>query len=282
MKEQMNEIEKIRITARNTNILAIVVSVLGAIIYFLTKNNFVLIGFVFVLILLVTTAVKKLAEYRYACRDFELRYPIEGVLGEKVKVVWDGIEMERVENANIIPFANQFQSENTVSFLVDGFDVICSDVLTQLKYTLDGRSAKIQTLFSGKYYVVSLPQSDIPYMAVRDKSIEGTNIENFFKNAPKYPKVQGCDEEFDKHFLLYIDGENRTMCEQCIPYLNRLKTMHSGTIYFGVVNNEIHIALSQEQQSKEAAIYESIHAMKTKDKLQEMENIVQLIKAVCS
>lgn len=276
MEKQIRAIEKIRLSARNASLFVIFMSVVGAALYFYTQHSGVLIVVVVGMLFLITQSAKKIAQFRYAFKDFDLRAPFENVLHQQVRVEWAGVELHRVEDAHVIPFANQFESENSVSFTLDRLHVLCSDVMTQYKYSLDGRNAKVQNLFCGQYIIISHLDHAGSSISIKDRNIEGTNLEDFYKGEERTEELV-IDEKFSQLYLVLANEDERNQVMKFVPYLTKLKTMHPGMIYLGVRNDEVHIAIEQEHVGKDVSIYQSIQEENYRARLDEIAQLVQFI-----
>lgn len=281
MNNRVNEIEKVRKNAKNTIILITIIFVIGIVAYMLMQNFYTVVAVIVVLLFLIVIGSKKTAKYRYAFRDFNLRYPAELAFNKEVDVNWTGMDLFKVEESHVVPFANLYASENMVTIELDTIKIERSDVTTQLKYTLDGRNALIRTLFNGRYDIMYFPNELASYISIRDANINGTDIEKYYKEAPESTKILTTDEDFNKLFDIYAANESdveKIVTDEVREILKEYKTYHTGVVYFGFLKNEIHIAVSQKESTKEPSVYTSVEKLDFSEEKQDYENMIELAR----
>ncbi|MEA4875745.1 DUF3137 domain-containing protein [Anaerorhabdus sp.] len=281
MNNRVNEIEKVRNNAKNTIILLIIIFAIGIVAYAWMQNFYTVIVLVVVLLFLISIGSKKTANYRYAFRDFNLRYPAELAFKKEVDIDWTGMDLLKVEESHVVPFANLFSSENMVTIELDDIKIERSDVITQLKYTLDGRNALIRTLFNGRYDIMYFPNDLANYISIRDTNISGTDLEKYYKEAPATTKVLTEDNDFNKLFDVYTVIESdveKILTDEVRTILKNYKTYHTGVVYFGFLNNEIHLAVSQVETTKESSVYKSVEKLDFSEEKKDYENMIDLAR----
>lgn len=281
MNNRMNAVEKIRKDAMNTNLILIIIGAIGAAGFMLTQNYYVFLVVAVFIFFAVSVGSKKTAKFRYVFKDYNLRHPAESVFNQEVDVNWTGIDLEKVEDSHIVPFANQYTSENTVTINLDKVTIAQSIVTTELKYTNDGRNALIANLFHGRYTVISFPVRISSYLSIRDEKIAGTNLEKHFDKAPETTKIETIDSSFNKLFDVYaedVEEAQKLLTTELLAILKSFKESYQGIVYLGFLNNECHIAISQGEAEKDPSIYRSVVSISYDEKKQEYENMKKIVE----
>ncbi|MEG2489160.1 DUF3137 domain-containing protein, partial [Anaerorhabdus sp.] len=89
------------------------------------------------------------------------------------------------------------------------------------------------------------------------------------------------DNDFNKLFDVYTVIESdveKILTDEVRTILKNYKTYHTGVVYFGFLNNEIHLAVSQAETTKEPSVYKSVEKLDFSEEKKDYENMIDLAR----
>lgn len=278
---KVNEIEKLRKEAQVSIVLSGISVVVMVPILIFFMNIFLVFVAIGAVIAVSMNSSKKIAKFRYAFKESYIKLEFEKAFDTKAEFRWSGYDFETIEDSYVVPFGNQYESDDYVKLKYKGVMIERGDVCTK-NITHTGKTTIVTQLFSGPYMIFSFPKKISNFMVIREKEfLNGGKPGGMFSNCPKTEKIQLESVEFNDRFHVYAQDEHDAFYLLTPTFMEKLMDLenrYQGKCYFGFMNDQFHVAIDSGKNSFEANLFKTIDDNVIYDHIRDIEEIKEMVE----
>lgn len=278
---KVNEIELLRKEAQKMLIISGIVGIamVPFLIYFF--NMYLIALAIGVILALSMITSKKVAKFKYAFKENYIKLEFEEVFNTKAEFNWNGYEFERIEDSYVVPFGNQYESDDYVRLEYKGVKIERGDVNIK-NITHTGKATVVTQLFLGPYMIFSFPKKISNYLVVSEKEFfNNSKPDSMFNNCPKTERIELESVEFNKRFNVFAEDEHDAfylLTPDLMEKMMDLERRYEGKCYFGFMNDQFHVAIDSGKNAFEANLFKEINDEVIYDHRRDIEEIKEMIE----
>lgn len=276
------ELEKLRLKARNSVIIGIVVSIIIGIVSFVMMNNLFLIFISFIfgvgLTMIITSKTRK--NFSLAFKNTFVLNSLQSIFTELNYQPEMGISEQLIRSTQMMNMGDRYSSNDFIAAKYKNISVIQSDVHIEEKRETrdsDGHTRTTWvTIFKGRWMVFDFNKVFKANIQVSQKGFGNSKINNWFVET-KYKKVMMEDQVFNDMFRTYAQSEHEAFYILTPALMEKIKQLVSniqGKVLFCFIDNKLHVGIQNNKDSFEHSIFKKI------DETKIMEQISKDIKLI--
>ena len=290
----MEEIERLRIKARNKLLTGIIVGIItGIIIAFFIYISLGVIQGIFAIIF--TTTIGYIISYFASVKDIkafsdlykkEIVLKVFNTICTNVSFNLDyGIPREVIASTEMLDMGDSFRSNDYITGQYKNINFAMSDVyITETHTDSDGNSYTV-TIFSGQWFIFDFNKEFKANIQVCEKNFGAARRNNWFKpKEMKFKKVELEDINFNKTFKVYAQQELDAFYVLTPNTMERLMNLNSqikGSLLFCFIDNKLHIGLYNNKDLFEASLFKKVNfdeaMQKTLNEISIITNFVDIL-----
>lgn len=263
----LEELEKLRKDARNKVLFGILITLVVAVILFITFP----VGGVFALVIggIITFFISKKAirKFTLGFKDAYVLKSLEGIFDDLDYKPELGISRETIASTEMMHMGDTYSSNDYIHAKYKDVDFVQADVhIQEERQTRDSNgntTTHYVTLFKGRWMIFDFNKEFRANIQVRQKGFGNAKVNNWFKKKEeKYKKVQLEDVEFNKDYKVFAQSQHEAFYVLTPSLMNRIKTLNSGLkgkVLLCFVNNKLHVGLQNNKDSFEHSIFKKIN-----------------------
>lgn len=279
----VEELENLRIAARNKLITSIVVGTIVVLLSFTVQN--IVVTLVAVTLTLTFGGIyssKPINEFKKNFKDTFVLTSLNSVFSNLKYDPNKGIDYSVISNTRMMNMGDRFSSNDYISAKYKNINFEQADVHIEEREThtdSDGHTHETWvTLFRGRWMVFDFNKSFKADLQLCQKKFHNARISNW-GNELKFKKVKMEDQSFNKEFRIYAQEEHEAFYILTPHLMEKIKNLTSsikGSLLFCFKDNKLHVGLHNNKDSFEHSIFRKI------DQVKIMESISNDIKLITS
>lgn len=280
----IEELEKLRKKAKYSLILPGMIGVtLGVTIFYCGKYIYIGLASIFIGLLLTLLLSRKPSEkYKLAFKEVYVLKALKQFFTKLRYEPLNGIPKNIIYNTGMIKMGHRYSSNDLVIAMYKNIKIIQSDVhieeRRERRNSKGNRETYWVTLFKGKWMIFDFNKNFKANIQVKQKGFNNSKITNWW-NEEKFRKVEMEDEEFNKKFKIYTQDEHDAFYVLTPSLMEKIKNLTkqiNGKIMLCFIDNKLHVALQNGEDSFEPNIFKEINEQNI------IENLTKDIKVVTS
>lgn len=266
----IEELEKLRIKARNIVLTGIICSVgIALLIFFLTKL-FPILFIVTIVGIIVTLIIssKPTREFTLAFKKTFVLKALKTVFTDLMYEPEKGIDKSIIGNTKMMNMGDRYSSNDYISAKYKNINVIQADVHIEEEHETrdsDGnRTTHWVTIFMGRWMIFDFNKTFKANIQVAQKGFGNSRISNW-GNKLKYKKVMMEDQMFNNQFRTYAQNEHDAFYVLTPALMDKIKNLTntiSGKILLCFIDNKLHVGIQNNKDSFEHGIFTKINENK--------------------
>lgn len=262
----VEELEILRKKANKIKQIGTLITVIAIILGFILTKSFVLIFFVLILGLLITTflASGPTRKFVLAFKQTFVLKSLQSVFTDLVYKPEKGLPEFIIRDTQMMDMGDRYSSNDYFSGKYKDITVIQSDVHIEEEHTStdsDGTTTTSWvTIFKGKWMIFDFNKTFKNNNQVCQKGFGNSKLSNW-NSEMKYKKVMMEDQQFNKDFVVYSRDEHEAfyiLTPALIEKIKNLSNSISGRLLFCFIDNKLHIGLYDGKDSFEPNIHKKV------------------------
>lgn len=262
----VEELEILRKKANKIKQIGTLITVIAIILGFILTKSFVLIFFVLILGLLITTflASGPTRKFVLAFKQTFVLKSLQSVFTDLVYKPEKGLPEFIIRDTQMMDMGDRYSSNDYFSGKYKDITVIQSDVHIEEEHTStdsDGTTTTSWvTIFKGKWMIFDFNKTFKNNIQVCQKGFGNSKLSNW-NSEMKYKKVMMEDQQFNKDFVVYSRDEHEAfyiLTPALIEKIKNLSNSISGRLLFCFIDNKLHIGLYDGKDSFEPNIRKKV------------------------
>lgn len=262
----VEELEILRKKANKIKQIGTLITVIAIILGFILTKSFVLIFFVLILGLLITTflASGPTRKFVLAFKQTFVLKSLQSVFTDLVYKPEKGLPEFIIRDTQMMDMGDRYSSNDYFSGKYKDITVIQSDVHIEEEHTStdsDGTTTTSWvTIFKGKWMIFDFNKTFKNNIQVCQKGFGNSKLSNW-NSEMKYKKVMMEDQQFNKDFVVYSRDEHEAfyiLTPALIEKIKNLSNSISGRLLFCFIDNKLHIGLYDGKDSFEPNIHKKV------------------------
>lgn len=262
----VEELEILRKKANKIKQIGTIITVIAIILGFILTKSFVLIFFVLILGLLITTflASGPTRKFVLAFKQTFVLKSLQSVFTDLVYKPEKGLPEFIIRDTQMMDMGDRYSSNDYFSGKYKDITVIQSDVHIEEEHTStdsDGTTTTSWvTIFKGKWMIFDFNKTFKNNIQVCQKGFGNSKLSNW-NSEMKYKKVMMEDQQFNKDFVVYSRDEHEAfyiLTPALIEKIKNLSNSISGRLLFCFIDNKLHIGLYDGKDSFEPNIHKKV------------------------
>lgn len=255
-----DQLEQMRLRARNSQITAIAL-VGGGVVMFLL---FPLLG----IPLFVAGVITLLVSNTRCVKPFAKAYKEQMVKGLLAETIDDlrfypdkGISKEVVKSTDMMSLGNIYRTNDLIEGAYNGVRFSQSDILIQ-QQTSNGKNTTTTTYLQGRWLIFDFNKRFHCDLQVRDRKFSyAKKSGGWFSDREKTEKLETESEVFNDTFKVYAENESEAfyiLTPHFMEALMQVKLKAGGQVLFCFVDSKLHVAVNNKKDSFEPSIWKPI------------------------
>ena len=271
----IEELEQLRIKARNIMFFGIIITIIIAVLSFIiTKFPFVLF-FVFVIGMIITIIVDKkpTRQFTLAFKDTFVLKSLKFVFDNLVYEPEKGLDESIIRNTGMMYMGDRYSSNDYISGKYKNINVVQADVhIEEEQQTTDSdgnTTTTWVTIFKGRWMIFDFNKSFKANIQVCQKWFGNSRISNWGSKI-KYKKVKMEDQDFNNKFKIYAQDEHDAFYILTPSLMEKIKKLASnirGKLLFCFIDNKLHVGIQNSKDSFEHGIFTKINEEKVTNEI---------------
>lgn len=233
------------------------------ILSFMTFRSFLVIPMVIGVIVIVIIYAKLANDYRTQVKETIVK---EMIIKEFDNVHFDiknGFSRDFIKSTELISMGNIYRSNDLLSGSYHDVDFKQADVHIQQR-TSNGKTTSTVTLFKGRWMVYTFNKRFTGYMQIRsneNRLFGNSKPISWFGSRPSVSRLKMENEVFNQRFNIYASDDHEAyyiLTPHFMEKIIELDDSLQGNLVVGFIDNELHIALYNNQDAFEPSIFRSI------------------------
>ena len=263
----LEELEKLRIKARNQSLFGIIGSILLGILLAVLTTMPAIAFFGFVAGVIVTTIIsgKSKIEYTLAFKDAYVLKSLQQVFDNLEYHPEMGLDYSVIANTEMMYMGDRYTSNDYISGSYKNINVVQADVHIEEEETTtdsDGNTSTYWvTLFLGRWMIFDFNKTFKANVQVCQKGFGNNRVNTLFSKT-KYQKVSMEDQDFNNHYRTYAQNEHDAFYILTPSLMEKIKSVTSkvdGKLLLCFIDNKLHVGLQNGKDSFEPSIWKKIN-----------------------
>lgn len=253
------QLEKMRLKARNTQIIAGVLLATGFLCFLLAPPlGFVLFACGMIGMFAAGRAAKP---YKNAYKELLVKDLLSQKFDDLRFYPDRGIEKETVESTDMMQMGNRYHANDLIEGSYRGVRFSQSDILIQ-HHTSNGKSSHTTTYLKGRWLIFDFNKRFLCDLQVRDKAFSyAKKSGGWFSDRDQTHRLKTESVAFNDQFAVYAENDTEAyyiLTPHFMEALMKLKARDSGELLFCFVDSKLHVAVNSGEDSFEPSIWHPV------------------------
>ena len=251
------------------------------ILSFMTFRSILVFPMIIGVIVIMIVYSKLASDYRSQVKETIVK---EMIIKEFDNVHYDiknGFSRDFIKETGLVSMGNIYRSNDLLAGSYHGVDFKQADLCIQQR-TSNGKTTTTVTLFKGRWMVYTFNKRFTGYMQIRsneNRLFGNTKPMNWFSSKPSVSKIKMENEVFNQRFNIYASDDHEAYYILTPHFMEKIMELDDdlvGNLVVGFIDNELHIALYNNQDAFEPSIFRAIDD----EYYQEVQADIDMIKMV--
>lgn len=189
-----------------------------------------------------------------------------------------GFEESFINKIGMLDTADRYHSNDLFSAKYNGIDFQQADIHTEDRYEDNEGHVSYITRFKGRYMIFEFNKTFKANVSVASKGFSSASL----PRKKKFHEVKMEDVEFNKCFKVYSENEYDAFYILTPHFMEKLKELNNkvnGELLFGFVDNKLHIAVDNYDDSFEHDVFVEIDEVSIENEiLKDIKLITDFVK----
>lgn len=265
--KSLEEIEELRIKARNKAYIGVVITVVLVIVCYLIWQTPQALYFPAILGIVITVILitKPRREFLLAYKEKYVKESLTKIFTDLVYQPENGINYQTIANTQMMNMGDTYESNDYVSGKYKNINVEQADVHIQEEHEStdsDGNTTTYYvTIFKGRWMIFDFNKTFKANIQVCQKGFGNNRVNTIFGKS-KYQKVSMESANFNDKFKTYAQSDHEAfyiLTPSLMEKIERVTNSIKGKLLFCFVDNKLHVGIYNNVDSFEHSIFKKIN-----------------------